>query len=128
MEMDRIILEGMVFFGYHGTRPEEHSLGQRFEVEIELGCDLRPAGERDDLSLSVDYSQVHRSVRAIVEGPALHLTEALAERIAATVLAEQPLVHYVRVRVRKPWVRLEDTMLSGSVVEIMRSRSIHPKP
>ena len=122
MTTDRIILEGMVFFGFHGTRPEESTLGQPFVVDVALHLDLRAAGEADDLAATVDYSQVHASARAIVEGPALKLTEAVAERIATTVLADHPRVQAVEVRVRKPNVRLGDTVLKGSVVEILRSR------
>jgi dihydroneopterin aldolase len=122
VDTDRIILEGMIFFGYHGTRPEESSLGQRFVVDVALHLDLRAAGEGDDLGQTVDYSQVHRAARAIVEGPPLKLTEAVAERIAAAVLAEHPLVRAVEVRVRKPNVRLDDTVLAGSVVEVFRKR------
>ncbi len=122
MSSDRIILEGMVFFGYHGTRPEENSLGQRFVVDVALQLDLRAAGLADDLAATVDYSAVHASARAIVEGPPLKLTEAVAERIAAAVLAEHPMVQAVEVRVRKPNVRLGDTVLAGSIVEIVRRR------
>jgi dihydroneopterin aldolase len=122
MESDRIILEGMVFFGYHGTRPEETTLGQRFVVDVALELSLRAAGESDDLAATVDYSAVHRSTRAIVEGPPLKLTEAVAERIAGAVLAEHPAVQAVQVRVRKPNVRLDDTVLTGSIVEITRRR------
>lgn len=124
MASDRILLEGMVFFGYHGTRPEENSLGQRFVVDVALQLDLRAAGEADDLGATVDYSIVHRAARAIVEGPPLKLTEAVAERIAAAVLAEHPLVEAVEVRVRKPNVRLDDTVLAGSTVEIVRHRRV----
>jgi dihydroneopterin aldolase len=122
MESDKIILEGMVFFGYHGTRPEETTLGQRFVVDVTLFLDLRAAGETDDLAATVDYSEVHRQARAIVEGPPFKLTEAVAERIAATVLADHPALSAVGVRVRKPHVRLGDTVLAGSVVEILRAR------
>ncbi|MBX0327221.1 dihydroneopterin aldolase [Oscillochloris sp. ZM17-4] len=122
MSPDRIILEGMIFFGHHGTRPEETTLGQRFVVDVALHLDLRAAGESDDLDLTVDYSQVYRAARAIVEGPPLKLTEAVAERIAAAVLADHPLLHAVEVRVRKPNVRLDDTVMAGSVVEILRRR------
>lgn len=122
MTEDRIALEGMVFHGYHGTLPAERELGQRFVVDVELLCDLRPAGIADDLSLTVDYSQVYSEVRAIVEGPPFRLTEAVAERIAMVILQEHPLVEAVRVRVAKPWVRLEGGVLGGSLVAILRSR------
>jgi dihydroneopterin aldolase len=123
MESDKIALEGMQFFGYHGTRPEENTLGQRFAVDVVLHLDLRAAGEADDLAATVDYSEVHRAARAIVEGPPLKLTEAVAERIAAAVLADHPLVQAVTVRVQKPNVRLDDTVLAGSAVTITRRRA-----
>lgn len=122
MSDDRILLEGMVFFGRHGTRPEEQALGQRFVVDIELRCDLRAAGLSDDLSLTVDYSEVYRQAREIVEGPPFGLTETVAERIAAAVLERHALVESVRVKVSKPNVRLDDTVLAGSAVEIVRRR------
>jgi 7,8-dihydroneopterin aldolase/epimerase/oxygenase len=119
---DRILLEGMVLFGRHGTRAEEQALGQRFVVDIELRCDLREAGRTDDLTRTVDYSEVYRQARDIVEGPPFGLTEAVAERIAAAVLERHELVESVRVKVSKPNVRLDDTVLAGSAVEIIRYR------
>lgn len=122
METDRILLEGMIFWGYHGTLEAERELGQQFVVDVELRCDLRAAGETDDLAATVDYSEVYQQTRAIVEGPPLRLTEAVAERIAAAVLQQQALVQAVRVKVRKPHVRLGPTVLHGSAVEILRQR------
>lgn len=123
MTEDRILLEGMVFFGYHGTLPAERELGQRFVVDVELGLDLRPAGLADDLDLTVDYGEVHRQARRVVEGEAVDLVETVAERISASVLEEHPAVRSVRVRVAKPDVRLDDTVLRGSAVEVVRHRN-----
>jgi 7,8-dihydroneopterin aldolase/epimerase/oxygenase len=122
MSEDRILLEGMVFRGHHGTLPTERELGQPFVVDIELRLDLRSAGISDDLAQTVDYSQVHRRVKEIVEGPPVNLTETVAERIAAAILEEHPLVEAVRIKVAKPHVRLDDTVLAGSAVEILRHR------
>jgi dihydroneopterin aldolase len=119
---DLIILEAMHFFGYHGTLAAERDLGQRFVVDVELRCDLRAAGETDNLDKTVDYSQVYHRVRQIVEGPPVLLTETVAERIAAAVLADHLIVESVRVRVCKPQVRLEGGVLGGSAVEITRHR------
>jgi len=113
----------MIFWGYHGTLDAERELGQQFVVDVELRCDLRAAGQSDDLAATVDYSEVYRQTRAIVEGPPLRLTEAVAERIAATVLERHALVQAVRVKVRKPHVRLGPTVLHGSAVEIVRDRA-----
>lgn len=121
---DRILLEGMIFHGRHGTLPAERELGQPFVVDVELRLDLRPAGVSDDLARTVDYGEVHRGVREVVEGPPAGLTETVAERIAAYVLEEHPLVEAVRVKVAKPNVRLDDTVLAGSAVEIFRRRNV----
>ena len=122
MSEDRIVLQGMIFFGRHGTLPAEREMGQRFVVDLDLHCDLRPAGRSDDLTQTVDYSAVYRQVRAIVEGPPVGLTETVAERIAAAILEGYPRVAAVRVRVTKPNVRLDDTVLTGAAVEIVRRR------
>ena len=37
---DRIILEGMQFYGYHGVNPEERVLGQRYVVDLTADLDL----------------------------------------------------------------------------------------
>jgi 7,8-dihydroneopterin aldolase/epimerase/oxygenase len=127
MSEDRILLEGMVFHGRHGTLPAERELGQPFVVDVELRLDLRAAGLADDLTRTVDYSEVHRRAKEIVEGPPVGLTETVAERIAAAVLEEHPPVEAVRVKVGKPNVRLGDTVLAGSAVEITRRRDANPE-
>ena len=119
---DKILLVGMAFHGRHGTLPAERELGQPFVVDVELYLDLRPAGVSDDLAQTVDYGEVHERVKEIVEGPPVNLTETVAERIAATVLKEHRPVEAVRVKVAKPHVRLGDTVLEGSAVEILRRR------
>ncbi|MDP8972647.1 MAG: dihydroneopterin aldolase [Actinomycetota bacterium] len=121
---DRILLEGMVFHGHHGTLPAERELGQPFVVDIELRLDLQPAGLSDDLTQTVDYSEVHRQAKEIVEGPPVSLIETLAERIASTVLEDFSTVEAVDVKVAKPNVRLDDTVLTGSAVEIVRHRDV----
>jgi 7,8-dihydroneopterin aldolase/epimerase/oxygenase len=123
---DRILLEGMVFHGRHGTLPAERELGQPFVVDLELRLNLRPAGLSDDLEQTVDYGEVHRRAKEIVEGPPVNLTETVAERIAAAVLEEHPPVEAVRVKVAKPHVGLGDTVLAGSAVEISRRREVDP--
>ena len=123
MPSDLILLEGMIFLGYHGTLAAETELGQPFVVDVELHCELQAAGQSDDLEKTVDYSKVHEQVREIVEGAPVKLTETVAERIAAAILGQHPLVEAVRVKVAKPHVRLGNTVLSRSAVQIFRQRS-----
>ncbi|MBI3977047.1 MAG: dihydroneopterin aldolase [Chloroflexi bacterium] len=118
---DRVFLEGMVFYGFHGVNQAEKELGQRFVVDVAVERDLRPAGESDDLTRTVNYSQIFKVVRAIVEGPSRNLLEAVAERIAARLLDELD-VERVQVRIRKPGVAIKGSVLTAAGVEIVRTR------
>ncbi|MGI9252648.1 MAG: dihydroneopterin aldolase [Thermomicrobiales bacterium] len=119
---DEVFLEGMRFYAYHGVNPEERTRGQRFSVDVRMRCDLRAAGTSDDLARTVNYSAVAKRVRAIVEGEPRDLIEAVAEEIAAEVLAGFPPVALVRVTVRKPEVGLKGMFLDAAGVTITRAR------
>jgi dihydroneopterin aldolase len=118
---DKIILQNMVFRGRHGVHPAERELGQRFEVDVELGFDLSRAMVSDALQDTVDYSRVYAIVREEVEEHHYQLLEALAGAIVRHLLAELPIIS-VLVRVRKPQVPLHG-ILSHTAVEIKRRRT-----
>lgn len=99
--MDKIILEGMEFYGYHGTRPEEKSLGQRFIIDVELFLDLRQAGKTDKLDYTINYAEVFKLVQSIVCGKSCNLIESVAEAVAVSLLEQFP-ADKVKVRVKKP--------------------------
>jgi dihydroneopterin aldolase len=118
---DRIVLSNLVFEARHGVHEREKREPQRFEVDVELWLDLRPAGTTDDLARTVDYGPVHEAVRSIMEGASRDLLEALAESIAAQLLADHAKLEAVVVRVRKPEVQLGGA-LDDAAVEITRRR------
>ena len=115
---DRIVVQGIQFYGYHGVHDEERKLGQRFLVDVEIRGDLRAAGRRDDLSASVDYGRIHALVMEIGTGGQFRLLEALAEQIATAVL-KQVGVRQVTVRATKPSPPLPG-IVAGVSVEITR--------
>lgn len=118
---DRIVLSNLVFQARHGVHDWEKERPQRFEVDVELELDLSPAGRSDDLAATVDYSAVYDRVRAIVEGPAVELLEALAARVAERVLDADARIDAITVRVRKPEVQLGGP-LDYAGVEVTRQR------
>lgn len=119
---DRIELRGMRFDGRHGVLPAEATGAQPFEVDVVLELGLGAAGRTDDLALTIDYGDVFRLARAVVEqGPHVALIETLAERIATDVLAAHPTVEAVTVRVRKPRAPLPG-IFGWAGVEIRRER------
>ncbi|MFJ5763382.1 dihydroneopterin aldolase [Neobacillus sp. NPDC093182] len=100
--MDKIFVNQMEFYGYHGVFPEETRLGQRFVVDLMVLVDLRKAGETDELEHSVNYGELYQVCKEVVEGKPYKLVEAVAEKIAETVLKQFNLVTEVTIKVIKP--------------------------
>lgn len=111
----------MEFYGYHGVFPEENRLGQRFIVDLIVSLNLKNAGETDHLDDSVNYGELYKLCEEIVEGPPIKLLEAIAEKIAQSILGEFVLISEVTVKVIKP-----DPPIPGHyesvAVEITRGR------
>ena len=100
-----IDIHGLELRGFHGSLPEEKKSGQRFLIDVRLVA--HDAGVRSDqLVDTVDYTAVVDRVREISQGTRFNLIESLAAAIAEDLLEQFP-VSRVRVRVRKPEVRLE---------------------
>ena len=110
MMSDRILLQNMVFYGYHGVHEHEQEHGQRFYIDLEMEADLGLAGKTDDLVDTVDYTLIYSIVKDIVETRRFRLLEALADHIATAVLTAGSLVSAVTVRVRKPAVPIPGSL------------------
>ncbi|SFM50647.1 dihydroneopterin aldolase [Gracilibacillus orientalis] len=121
--MDKIYLNKMTFYGFHGVLPEEKKLGQRFLVDVILEADLKQAGKADDLHLSIDYGLVYQLTEQVVEGRSKNLIEAVAEEIAEVLLFQFDLLKACTVKVIKP-----DPPIPGHyqsvAVEIHREKSL----
>ncbi|MBP1779987.1 MAG: dihydroneopterin aldolase [candidate division NC10 bacterium] len=105
---DRVLLQGIQFYGYHGVYEEERRLGQRFLVDVELRLDLSRAASEDDVSAGVDYSQVHAVVLAI----------GTRQKYKLLILEQFP-IQEVTVRATKPAPALPG-VLAGVSVEVTR--------
>lgn len=128
--MDKIILRGMVFYGFHGMNPAEQELGQRFIVDLTATLDLGQAGASDMLEDTVSYTRLYQTVKEVMEGPSRKLLENAAETIAGRLLDEQD-ISAVQIRIKKPEVPMKGSVLDYAAVEIVRKRaneSTHPDP
>jgi dihydroneopterin aldolase len=119
--IDKIYVNGMEFYGYHGVFKEENKLGQRFRVDLMIELNLKSAGETDDLEHTVNYAELYNYCKKIVEGKPYKLVEAVAEKIAKEIIANFDIVHYCTVKMIKP-----DPPIPGHykevAVEIRRGR------
>lgn len=125
MNNDKITLKNMAFYAYHGTHPGEVELGQRFFIDVEMYTDLSKAGEKDDLTKTIDYKLVFNCVKEVVEKRRFELIEALGETIAKEILKKFP-AEKVCIRVRKPSSPLQG-IIDYVEIEIWREKNNKPK-
>ncbi|MDL4840508.1 dihydroneopterin aldolase [Aquibacillus rhizosphaerae] len=100
--MDKIYLNKMSFYGYHGLFPEENKLGQRFIVDLVLEVDLQKAGESDDMNDSINYGTIFQVTQEVVEGKSRNLVEAVANDIADKLFSTFAKLSACTVKVYKP--------------------------
>ncbi|XP_057431629.1 dihydroneopterin aldolase 2-like [Lotus japonicus] len=122
MASDKLMLSGLLFFGFHGALAEERKQGQKFLVDIEAWIDLKPPGKSDNMSDSVDDAKIYGVAKEVLEGPPHYLVESV---VAITVLTNHPQISVIRVKVAKPHVAIHG-QLDYLGIEIVRHRSDLP--
>lgn len=120
--MDRIYINKMEFYGYHGALPEENVLGQRFIVDLTIELDLQAAGKTDNLKETVNYADLFFLCQKIVEGKTYQLIETVAEKIAEKILLDFPKINSCTVKLIKPNPPIAGHYESVAV-EITRTKS-----
>lgn len=100
MTADRLLLEDLRMWTHLGVGEAERSVPQEIALDLELEVDTRAAARSDAVADTVDYIDVVRSVRTLVEAAEDRLVERLASRIAERIL-EDPRVLRVTVGLRK---------------------------
>lgn len=96
-----IVVRGIRARGRHGLADTgERDRPQPFVVDVELRCDADAVAASDRLEKTIDYVEVARTVRRVVEDESYELIETLASAIADRLLAMG--AEGVRVRVSKP--------------------------
>jgi len=99
--VDRIDIKDLLIRGIIGMNAWEREVKQDILINLSLFCDLRQAGEADQLRKSPNYRNVTKEIVSHVEGSERHTVEALAADIAKICL-KHAAVKRVRVRVEKP--------------------------
>ncbi|GMQ80833.1 MAG: dihydroneopterin aldolase [Rhodothermia bacterium] len=101
MPFGTVRIKNAVFYAHHGVLKEEHRIGGRYEVDVEMKLDFEAAAADDDLNHTVDYEHVYTLIRDIVTTNKFYLIERLAYLIAQDILEASPIVTEIEVSVRK---------------------------
>ena len=97
---DTIIIEALEVQFRVGVPDEERRHPQKLLISLYLEKDFRPAADRDEVALTVDYDALTRQLIAWGEHREWKLIETLASDIAQWVLASYA-VEKIRVEIKK---------------------------
>ncbi len=95
----KVALQGVRFFAYHGFYPEEQLLGNEFILDIETELEVYGNGN-DDLSQTVNYERLFEIAKK-----EMNITRKLMETVAHSILAQIRhdflAVKSIRISIRK---------------------------
>lgn len=124
--MDKIIIKDLEVYAFHGVNPEEKKLGQMFQVSVDMGIDLEPAGYIDNLDCTIDYGVVCNDIKFALLDCKNDLLEAVAMNVIEKLFEKHVAVQSVKVLIKKPWAPLGHH-LKYVAVEIEKCRTTEPK-
>jgi dihydroneopterin aldolase / 2-amino-4-hydroxy-6-hydroxymethyldihydropteridine diphosphokinase len=118
--MYKIFIKNLKLFGYHGVNPEEKINGQDFifnaAVTLKEDCEKPDIALSDDISHTVNYSEIIAVVKDVNSSKKFDLLETLSKKIAQNILDFSPLISEVKVTVEKPNPPIKEDLGSVGVL------------
>lgn len=100
--MDKIIIDSLRVFAYHGVNPEENEIGQWFVLDIEAWADLSNACSTDELYDTVSYADIIKTVRKAMTEKNCKLLEHAAQYTADVIFRNHSKIQHIKLRLKKP--------------------------
>lgn len=113
--MDRIEVEGIKLFGYHGCLDEEGKIGTDYRINVTVWGDLTQPAKTDELKDTLDYVIINRIVKQEMSVRS-KLIEHVAQRILDRLLSEMPAVVKAEIKLSKLHPPINGDVESVSVV------------
>ena len=95
-------LRSLRCWGRHGVYSEEQASERVFLVDVAVRAEVGRAAESDQLTDTLDLSDLAQAVTQVVSGPSRKLLETLSVQTAREVLKRFPEAREVRLTMRKP--------------------------
>ncbi len=119
--MDKIIINGLKIFAYHGVNPEETQFGQHFVLDITAQADILRPCQTDSIDHTVSYAAIIKAVKKTMAEKNCKLLEHAAQRVADCLFEQFPRIQALKITLKKP-----DAPINGDfeyvAVEIERKR------
>jgi len=98
--MERIEIEGMKFYAFHGHYPVEKEVGNEFLIDLSIEIDGKKAGITDNLIDALNYQTAYEIVKAEMEKKS-DLLENVAMRILDQLFLQFPEIRNTQIKVSK---------------------------
>ena len=118
-----IRLKNIVVYGFHGVHPEEKSLGQRFEIDLEYRLKNPANTWKDEERSTISYVNAHNIISQVCAEKSFNLIETLGNRIIEE-MRERYSVDIVVVRIRKPSVPIQGILDHVEVEVVWQAESV----
>ncbi len=120
--MDKILINGLKLFAYHGVNPEEKENGQNFIFDIELSVNMNKVCYSDHVEDTISYAKVVKTVRRVFTSQKYDLLEKCAQVVSDAIFEEYPDVLKIELTLKKPEAPVS-AEFAYMGVHISRSRS-----
>lgn len=98
--MNKILVEGIKIYAYHGCLEEEGKIGCNYIVDVTIETDFTEAAKTDDLNKTIDYVTVYNIVKTQMAIRS-KLIEQVGQRIVDELKKELKTIKKVKVKVTK---------------------------
>lgn len=85
MTLGQMTIHQITCYGYHGTHPAERNLGQKYIVNISLVYPVDVCIESDQIDSTINYIELYKITKQIVETNQCHLLEKLTSMVAQAI-------------------------------------------
>ncbi|NLO19425.1 MAG: dihydroneopterin aldolase [Ignavibacteria bacterium] len=99
--LTRLSIHNAEFYGYHGAKQEEHLLGGRYQVDLDIYYDATLAIEKDQVQYAVNYENAFYCIEEVICDDSYNLIETIAYDILKFLLDRTPQIEKATIRVRK---------------------------
>ena len=97
---NKIQLNGVRFYAYHGVDEQERVVGNHFVVDMEVTANFSAAMRNDQLDGTINYAALYSILETEMRQPS-NLIEHVAGRVIAALLRAYPEITAVRLKIAK---------------------------
>lgn len=103
---NKIKLENLNFYGYHGIYKKEIKDGQKFILNLDISYKYNDSS--DSVLKTIDYTDLYKLLKKIFTKNRYNLLETLGKEIINQVLEDYASIYYIKVNIRKPSISIEE--------------------